>query len=766
MQLKWSHSFQFAGYYAAEALGYYRDAGLDVTVVEGTPGIDVVESVFAGNADFGIGNSGLLLERYRGRPVVALATIFQHSPLVLIARADDPLQSIHDLAGKSVMIEPHSEELLAYFRQEGLDRSRLRLVEHGFSERALIDGTVDAMSAYASHEPYFLDQVAEPYQLYSPRSVGIDFYGDTLFTSGRLLDSQPAMVQAFVDASLHGWRYALAHPQEIITIIQQRYDMTLDPDFLRFQVERMKGLIQADLVEIGYMNPGRWRHIADVYSDLGMMDRDFPLNGFLYRGRDDPDLRWLYLSLFGAVGLAGVLFTLTMLFARVSQRARSNLVAARRAEAARAESEGRLKTLMEMASAGICMLQGRRLVFVNVAMTQLTGYQRDELLAMSALEFVDPDYRESIARRAESRQQGCSEPSQYEIKVQTKDGEARWIDVTAALTTYQGCKVSIATLYDVTDRKRAEESLRESEQQFRFITENMHDVIWVMDAFSGRLNYVSPSIRLLLGFEPKHYTQTSFEQWLAPESRTRIQALHPQRLRAFLNGEANADTVYRDEIEHMRIDGSTVWCEVVASFRENPLSERAELYGVTRDISKRRAFEEDLRRANAKLKTMATTDALTGLPNRRLLYEVAEHALVSARRKRTWVGIMSLDLDRFKKINDSHGHVVGDQVLIETARRLSCALREADMVSRFGGDEFVILLPDISHEEDLSLVGRKIDRLFAEPFAIDDLQLEVSVSIGGAIYPRDGNDTDQLIKSSDRALYISKKRKGKGSTGL
>ena len=114
LQLRWFHQFQFAGYYAAKMKGYYRDAGLDVSIMDSKPGMEVVSEVISGRAQYGVGNSSLLLARQQGKPVVALAAIFQHSPLVFIARADAGISSVHDLAGKKIMLEPHADELMAY----------------------------------------------------------------------------------------------------------------------------------------------------------------------------------------------------------------------------------------------------------------------------------------------------------------------------------------------------------------------------------------------------------------------------------------------------------------------------------------------------------------------------------------------------------------------------------------------------------------------------------------------------------------------------
>lgn len=154
LQLKWTHAFQFAGYYAALEKGYYRDAGLDVQLLEATPGIDPLESVLSDQAQYGVGTSSLLLARKSGKPVVVLAAIFQHSPLVLVAREDKSskgTQGIHDIVGKRVMIEPQSDELIAYLKQEGITPDRLIQVPHSFRVEDLIEGRVDAMSAYVSN---------------------------------------------------------------------------------------------------------------------------------------------------------------------------------------------------------------------------------------------------------------------------------------------------------------------------------------------------------------------------------------------------------------------------------------------------------------------------------------------------------------------------------------------------------------------------------------------------------------------------------------
>lgn len=312
LQLKWRHQFQFAGYYAALEKGYYRDAGLDVKLVEAAPATNVVEEVVAGRAQFGVGTSELLLAR-RQAPVVALAVIYQHSPMILLAR-EDKIGNLHQLAGRDVMLEAHSEEILAYLRNEGLPPEKLRFLPHSQSVGDLIEGRVTAMSAYSTTEPYQLRRAGLRTMEFSPRAGGIDFYGDNLFTSQQELKRHPERVRAFRAASLRGWEYAMKNPEEIIALILARYNSQgLDRDFLAFEAERTAQLMQAELIEIGHMNPGRWQHIADTYAGLDMQAEGKLPADFLYNAAPEKLPAWVIPS----AGLGALtILALTMLSLR------------------------------------------------------------------------------------------------------------------------------------------------------------------------------------------------------------------------------------------------------------------------------------------------------------------------------------------------------------------------------------------------------------------------------------------------------------------
>ena len=336
LQLKWRHQFQFAGYYAAISQGYYREAGLEVELVEPQPGKNHVEEVFAGRAEFGVGNSDLLLSRAEGKPVVVLAAIFQHSPLALVARPVPGITAMPDLHDRPMMmIESEKAEILAYFKHEGVNITGLNIRPHTHRIEDFIEGKVDAMSAYVTDQPFMLKQAGVPYLIFVARSGGIDFYGDNLFTTEEQIRLHPDRVKAFRAASLRGWDYALAHPEEMIDLILRDYTQRHSREHLVFEAAKTAELMHPGVIEVGHNNPGRWRHIAQTYAEFGLMPADFDLAGFLYVENPQTDLARFYWALgaLGVVALGALGWLLPLL--RLNRRLRSARNAAEGANAAK-----------------------------------------------------------------------------------------------------------------------------------------------------------------------------------------------------------------------------------------------------------------------------------------------------------------------------------------------------------------------------------------------------------------------------------------------
>lgn len=309
LQLRWLHQFQFAGYYMAKEKGYYRAAGLDVTIVEANEKHPYpVEEVVSGRAHYGIGNSGLINERLNGKPIVVLAALFQNSPNIWILRKDSNISTIVDMANKRLMMTKNIEnaELVALFYNEGINVDKLNVIDSTFNINDLISKKVDAYNGYSTNEPYALKQQGIDYVTIDPRKYGVDFYSDCLFTSDNELSQHPQRVKAFRDASLRGWAYALAHPEETIDVILAHYSKLKTRDHLRFEATEIRKLMVPELIEVGHMNPARWSYIAQTYHKLGFIPTASVPNEFLYDPNPTKDYTWLYYSL----GISLVLLTI------------------------------------------------------------------------------------------------------------------------------------------------------------------------------------------------------------------------------------------------------------------------------------------------------------------------------------------------------------------------------------------------------------------------------------------------------------------------
>jgi len=204
LQLKWKHQFQFAGYYQALEQGFYRDAGLDVTIREGGPDIDVSGAVAGGNADFGVCSASVLRDWGAGRRLVVLAAIFQRSAAVILVARRADISSVADLRGRTLMDTPGSDEIAAMFKREGIDYQSMLRVPHEGNPRDLLAGRADAMIAYSTNEPFVLEQLGAAYRTFAPAASGIDFYGDNLCTSEAEVKAHPDRVAAFRAASVKG----------------------------------------------------------------------------------------------------------------------------------------------------------------------------------------------------------------------------------------------------------------------------------------------------------------------------------------------------------------------------------------------------------------------------------------------------------------------------------------------------------------------------------------------------------------------------------
>lgn len=189
---------------------------------------------------------------------------------------------------------------------ENISLDNIVRLEQTYNLDDLIQGRTDAVTAYLTNEPWHMEQLGIQPHIIRPSTYGVDFYSDCLFTTDQELEAEPKRVKSFLTASLEGWAYAMAHPDEIIELIIHSYNVKKSREHLKYEANAIQGIMFPDLVEIGHMNPGRWRHIADTYASLEMLQPDYPLDAFLYNPDPHPDYGWMKWTI-----LILVAFTLT-----------------------------------------------------------------------------------------------------------------------------------------------------------------------------------------------------------------------------------------------------------------------------------------------------------------------------------------------------------------------------------------------------------------------------------------------------------------------
>ncbi len=275
LQLPWLHQFQFAGYYVAQEKGYYRDADLEVTILDAHTKMTPLNALKTGSAQYGVGRSSLIVDYVNGTPIVLMAAIFQSSPMMLLTRKDANINNAHDLKGKRIMLTDDTiegAELQAMFRSVGLSRNDVTVQSHSYDPLSLARRETDAMVAYLSNEPYILNKAGIQTHVIHPKDYGFDFYSDILFTTKEETNNHPKRAQAFYNASMKGWLWAFDHIEETAEIIYRKYNpQKKSLDALINEGKVLRELAFRPNTAFGSVDPVRLEMIAQGYRLMGVV---------------------------------------------------------------------------------------------------------------------------------------------------------------------------------------------------------------------------------------------------------------------------------------------------------------------------------------------------------------------------------------------------------------------------------------------------------------------------------------------------------------
>lgn len=743
LQLKWHHQFQFAGYYAAIEKGYFRDERLEVELIEGRPGVNPTDELLAGKADFAIDSPAVLIQRQQGKPVVAIAAIFQHSPAVIITRSDRHLNSPQSLKGKKIMLTPETDtENLAMLVGEGIQLQDIQVVPHDWGLDDLIAKRVDAETAYLTNEPYLLKKAGIEATIIRPLNYGIDFYGDCIITTENEVQLHFERLESFRKAVQRGWLYAMSHQLELAEHIRAKYSQEKELDHLLFEAKAIADLIQPEFVEIGHMNPTRWKHIADMFVHLGMMEPNYNLDGFLYEDLRNRILtekqrstRVVVITL-AAAGLASIFVWLALIL--FNRKLASQV---RKRTASLAASEQGFRAFFEMASVGVAQvdIHSGRFLKINKKYCDIVGYSTDELQSLTYTDITHPEDLDTQLDLMQRLIMDQIPEFTIEKRYIRKDGTTVWayLTVSPLWRADQKPDYILVVIRDITSRKNAEERLVFAAKVF----ENSIEGIVVTDA-SGTIVQVNEAFSAITGY--------SSDEAIGRNPRMLKSDKHPPAFYNEMWHKITTEGQWVGEIWNRRKNGEAYPEWLTISAVKNNHGKITNFVSIFHDISLNVQQQ-------AALKHQAQHDALTGLPNRVLINDRLENALEKIKRSEKKLALLYLDLDNFKHINDAFGHTAGDDLLIELSRRLANLMRTGDTIARLGGDEFLILLSEVDNVNIVSAIAVRLIDCLKKPFHIGDIEFFVTTSLGVTIAPDDATDPVTLVKNSDIAMYRAKK---------
>lgn len=518
LQLKWKHQFQFAGYYAAIEKGYYKDAGLEVKLAEAVEGQNPNDAVFQGKAEFGVCTSDILMWKAKGHQPVILATIFQHSPLILLASQKSGINHIQDLPGKRIALEPNTADIIAFMNDEGVPLEKCILDNHEFDVNKLIRGEVDAISAYSTDEPFDLIENNFPYTIISPAMGGIDFYGDGLFTTDSLMKNNPDLVSRFREASLKGWNYALDHQEEIIDLIYTKYSQRHSKEHLQYEAVRTKNLIMNNVVEIGYTNPGRISSIAETYKKVGMLSPEFSVAGLLYSDYQNRETRipWNLILLFS--GILILVASVAWFFYRASIKLKSEIQQRERAESEKRQVLDKLRVLslaieQSPVTTVITDLNGN-IEFANPKFTETTGYSIEEAIGQNARIFKSGNKSQADYKKLwDTILSGKNWQGIFQNR--RKNGELYWESAIISPVKDEDGTIShfLAVKEDITERIKAEEEIQKKNEELsklnaekdKFFSIISHDLRNPFNGFLGLTHLLAKELPQLTTEEIQDY---------------------------------------------------------------------------------------------------------------------------------------------------------------------------------------------------------------------------------------------------------------------
>ncbi len=720
LYLDWLHQFQFAGYYVAKEKGYYNNFGLDVNIKEFSSNSNIVKDIMTQEASYGVGKSSLIIDKFNGNDLVLLSSIYQASPLVLISLKDSNIKNPRDLKNKRIMITDDaitSASINSMIISQGINLDEIIVQKHSFNINDLKNKKTDAMACFLSNEPFLLEKQNIQYNILNPNDYSFDFYEGILYTSQKELLNNPSRVQNFNKASLKGWEYAFNNIEETAKLIYEKYNtQNKSLDSLIYEGNILKKLSKIEKGILGEIDSKTIDEIKRFYSFLGLNKQNtvFDTNSIILNKMNillnDNEIKYLennHFTLLIESNNIPFAFKLT------------NKLTGLEIDFWNLISQKLSKPLNIEETINDKMFN----IFSNSIKTQFVyGFEKKS----------KPDYL-------------LSEPiAQIPIALATKNDKNFITD----LSTLKNIKIGVVknleiipTLQkeypniDFVEMETINEAILKLQQNKLFaLIDNMYTISHKIN----KDNLNSIKINTLLNHQLNIYLQVEEKNKLfIPILNSAINRFSKEDKNTILNNyqfifyPKNIDFLFIAKI----IIPFILLLAIFIYFN----------FKLKKEIKKRKEIEQ-------QLSELANKDSLTNIFNRRKIEEICELELLRNKRYKSDLSIIFFDINNFKVINDSLGHHLGDEVLVKISNIIGKSIRNTDSIGRWGGDEFLIILPQTNISQCKNIVSHLEKQLSLIEFSES---IKVTCSFG--IAPHEESDTlDSLLKKADESMYKEK----------
>ena len=790
LQLSWLHQFQSAGFYVAKEKGFYEEVGLHVEIKEYRNGINITEDVLAKKSTYGVGKSSLVIDRANHKAVVALMALFQSNPSVLIT-TNPNVKQLSDLKNKKIMMtdsEANSVAITAMLLSNGLSPQDIILQQHSFNIKDLIAHKTDAMACYISNEPFVLGHQNISYTVFHPKNYGFDFYGDILFTSEDEINHHEQRVRNFYSATKKGWEWAFENIKETSKIIQEKYNtQNKSLEALMYEGYALKKLAFTEDKEFGIIEEKRFEDIANIYKLSGLLKGAYCIEGFL-----DPLKLSKKIVKIGVLANRGDKFALKIWEETadfLSQMIATTHFVIVPLDFNELDDNTRKKEVDFVATNPMHYIQLEQRYGISRIATLGTKYKDKFYTKYGSVIFARTDNM-AIQKLTdvEGKSVGAVDPHSFggyilalrELKnnhIEPKDFKK-----ISFLQTHDNVvnavlngSIEVGIIRTIILEKMEEEGTlnfrdinvlgRKEFSDFPLLSSTELYPEWAFAKLPHTTEQLANDVLSVLIKTPSDGSVLHELNWKTPLDYSKV---HTVLKELKLYPYENDDFTFEDVLIKYRYLFLMIFVTFVLGVLAITYIKKlnSQLLVRTQEIETFNNTLEheveqrtkELKLLSEKLRELANTDELTKIGNRRHFFQLATQYFYTAKRNKTQIYILSLDIDFFKHINDTYGHDAGDEILKLFAKNIQEMMRESDLFGRIGGEEFCVCLQNTTLEGASILAEKiraRIEHVFYKHSPKELLHVTVSIGISG-LCASDAEIFD-IVKRADKALYLSKK---------